>query len=360
MNAKRKIPFFPIGFLFKTAYENGGVDLKYIPLFCIYILKYLLLEPFRLAEILIFEKRIKNYQLAHSPLFVLGHWRSGTSHVQNLLRQDPNTTSMSIYSGLFADNYFMTEPWLKKILNLICKIFKVPYSIQRTNMDLDIPAELDAALCSMCSEHSYTWGHLFPRKFESWFNKLILSEDESRLRGWIEDQHFLIRKLAYRSNNKQVIVKSPGDTARIKSLIKKYPGAKFVYVYRDPFFVYHSTSYLWGVIQQQNSLQKITAKETHLLIISSYEKLLKNYLMQRPLIPPSQLIEVNFKAIQQNPLSEMKEIYSKLNLRNVPEKEILTFTSAVRSYRTPDYVTSPELEQELKSKWAFAFEQWGY
>jgi hypothetical protein len=354
----RKIPFYPIAFFIKMAFQNGGVSVKRFHVYLIYIIRYLILEPFRLAQVLIFQKRIERHEITKPPIFILGHWRSGTSHLQNLLFQDPNHTTSTIFSGLFADNYFVTEFWLKGILNFICRIFKVKYAIQRMPMNLNIPVELDSSLCAMLSEHSYSWGHLFPKKFEKWFNKLVLNQDEKIAREWIKDYDFMIRKLSYRSKGKRVVVKCPGDTARMTLLIKKYPDAKFIYIHRNPISVYNSNQYLWKIIQQQNSVQIISDTEIKKLIINTYKQLLSAYLKQRELIPTSQLVEVHFKNIQQNTLKEIIYIYSNLGLKPVPEQELTALVNANKSYKAKTYSTSIDLEKELRSEWDFAFREW--
>ncbi len=357
---KRRIPFFPLAFLVKMAIQNGGVSLGRIHVFILYLFRYSILEPFRLLEVFIYDRKISRHELAQPPVFILGHWRSGTSHLQNLLYQDPGNTSTTIYTGLFSDNYYLTRPWLKKVLNALCKLFKAQYSIQRTDMDLDIPAELDTGLCSACSAYSYTWGHLFPKYFEKWMKERVLLEDEAAAAGWITEYDFHIRKLSYWSKNKRLIVKSPGDTARLKHLIKKYPGALFIYIHREPFEVFHSNQYLWSVIQKQNSLQKITQERINSLIISTYELLLRNYLHQRDLLPASQRIEVRFSDLRDEPMREVRKIYLALGLGKLPEAEMAAFIGANKNYKASSYTTPPELEKEISVKWDFAFKEWSY
>jgi len=143
------------------AAQNSGVSLRRLHIFLVYLFRYLLLEPFRLAEVFLYDGKIRRHELHHSPIFILGHWRSGTSHLQNLLRQDPNTTSATLYTSILADNFYITESWLKPVLNFCAKIFGAKYAMKRTPMDLVIPAELDSGLCAQCSSASYTWGHPF-------------------------------------------------------------------------------------------------------------------------------------------------------------------------------------------------------
>ena len=359
MNSKlHKIPFYPIAILLKTALQNGGVSPKKLHVFLLYVFRYLLLEPFRLAEIHIYQKKIAAHEIKQSPVFILGHWRSGTSYLQNILRLDPGISTSTIFRSIFSDNYYLTELWLKRALNFICSTFKIRYFIQRTTMNLDHPAEMDLALCAMCSKHSYSWGHLFPKSFAKRVKNQILFQDDRPANAWIEEYDHMIRKLSYRSKGRRVLVKSPGDTARITHLIRKYPDAKFIFMYRDPVSVYHSSEYLWESIQQQLSVQEMQNTEIQDLILRTYELLLSSYLQQRNEIPQEQLIEVHHKNLQQDPLGEIRKIYSKLELGTPPEKELAHFLIANKPYKHAKYSTSDELKAKLAAQWSFAFEAW--
>lgn len=347
----RKIPFFPVFSLFKMAFQNGGISFGKTPLFIGYVIRYLLLEPFRIAELLIYNRRLKNHVLTADPIFILGHWRSGTSHLQNLIVQDPRNTTTSIYQFLFFDNYFLSEKWLKKPLNSFCRIFKIPYSFQKTLMNLDLPGELESAMCSMCSSSSYTWGHIFPSQFEKWSNQFIALNDTRNAESWIEDYDYLIRKLSYGSKGKQVIVKSPGDTARVEVLLKKYPSAKFIYIHRDPIDVFHSSKYLWNVIQQQNSFQRISDDEIDHIVIKTYKLVIDTYLKSRSSIPEGQLVEISFTQIQQAPLETMKTIYKLLSLGDFPENKLQPFIKKNESFKISHYKISPELLSKLNQEW---------
>ena len=57
--------------------------------------------PLRLVERLRFGRALRRISIDHPPVFIIGHWRSGTTHLHNLMSQDPSfgSLSMSINSG---------------------------------------------------------------------------------------------------------------------------------------------------------------------------------------------------------------------------------------------------------------------
>jgi hypothetical protein len=350
----RLIPLYPMFVFFKITALNGGISLKKTPLFIGYLLRYLMSEPLRYLELLMYTSKIRKHVLTVDPIFVLGHWRSGTSHLQSLIRLDPNTTSISIYSSIFGDHFMITESWLKPILAFMCRIFKIQYAIQRIPMNLDAPGELDTALCSAYSEHSYTWGHIFPKTLKKWLSTHILFTEGSFEKDWMEEYDFFIRKLSYASKGKRVVVKSPGDTGRVKALLKKYPNAMFVYIHRDPLGVFVSNQYLWEVIQGQYSLQTLTAKAIEEHILLSYQTLLKAYLAQKDGVPRDQLIEIDFKDLQRDPVGEIRKIYTQMNRAFTFEESVTAYISKNPPQKVNLPVLDPSLKERVLSAWAFS------
>ncbi len=50
-----------------------------------------------LAERAVFGRRVARVRLDHPPLFILGHWRSGTTLLHNLLARDPQFVAPTTY-----------------------------------------------------------------------------------------------------------------------------------------------------------------------------------------------------------------------------------------------------------------------
>ena len=308
IRALRYIPFYPLIILTAQLIFNKGCSFSKLPLIIIVYLRYLILEPFRLGEIIIYERKIRKFPL-DKIIFVIGHWRSGTTHLQHLLSLDENHTTSSVYQFLFADNFILTEKWLKPPLNFLCRIFKIPYSFQRMPLDLNLPGELESAMCGFCSMHSYAWGHIFPKNCMYWMNKYLFDPKKNDLENWLDDYEFLIKKFSYASGEKIMIVKSPGDTARILALSQRFPNSKFIHISRNKKEVITSTSYFWEVIQKEISFQKINQEEINQIIDSTYEDLIKKFNDQKHKAH-NRVIEIEFEKLIKNPIEEISKIYS--------------------------------------------------
>lgn len=351
----RKIPFYPVGKLLMICIQNGGVKLNKIHVFFLFLFRYVIFEPFRLAEIMLFERKILNHQIHHDPVFILGHWRSGTTYLQELLTCNTNHTTTSVYRFLFIDHFLITEKWLISPLNFVCRTFRIPYSFQRVQMDLNMPGEMESAMCSVLSKYSYTWGHIFPNRYWYWFEKMIDLRKTSDIQGWLDDYDFLIRKISFSSGGKRVVVKSPGDTGRAKHLMKKYPNAKFIYISRDPISVYHSTMYFWKIIQKEISFQHVDNSKLHEYCINTYVHLLNNYSSFKEEVPSNQLFEVNFQDIISDPILVLKNLYDHLNLGEFPIEQIKSKLSKNRPNQKGSFTITKGLADEIHEKWERPF-----
>lgn len=48
-----------------------------------------------------FEEKLGAYEFDHDPVFILGHWRSGTTFVHNIFAQDDNFCYTTTYQTVF-------------------------------------------------------------------------------------------------------------------------------------------------------------------------------------------------------------------------------------------------------------------
>src|SRR5690606_27408366 len=71
----------------------------------------LVAEPFRWFERLLYDRRLKRTALPESPVFIFGHWRSGTTLLHNAMCQDPQFAFVNTYQSMFPNQFFGSR-WL--------------------------------------------------------------------------------------------------------------------------------------------------------------------------------------------------------------------------------------------------------
>ncbi|MCK5183000.1 MAG: sulfotransferase, partial [Candidatus Heimdallarchaeota archaeon] len=80
----------------KLLFENRfRIDFRFLPrAFFITFITWIMI-PLVLLERIRFSRKIKRTPITNPPIFIIGHWRSGTTYLQTLLIQDKQFTYVS-------------------------------------------------------------------------------------------------------------------------------------------------------------------------------------------------------------------------------------------------------------------------
>ena len=108
----------------------------------------------------IYGRRIRRTKIRYAPIFIIGHWRSGTTLLHELLSLDERHTSPTTYACMEPNHFLLTEKLFTRWLS-----FLTP---NRRPMDdmvagFDRPQEDEFALC-MLGQPSPYWKIAFPNQ----------------------------------------------------------------------------------------------------------------------------------------------------------------------------------------------------
>ena len=265
--------------------------------------------PFHLWESIVFRKRLRKFKFQKPPLFILGHWRSGTTLLHNMLTKDPSAAYITTYQSLFPSN--LASKWLFRTFMKINMPEKRPSD--GVALNIDFPQEDEFAFSNLQSNAYYNFFY-FPKEYQSFYKKAVnhqgLSKSESD--EWYSCYDKLLKKALIDGKGERIIVKNPVNTARIKQLLKLYPDAKFLYIYRNPITVFHSTRRFFQQLYPTLWLHEVDHAFIDVMIFDVYNRLMNDYLEQKSLIPARNLMELRFEEFELNPVKEMEKIYNEL------------------------------------------------
>ncbi|HEX6846015.1 MAG TPA: sulfotransferase [Chitinophagaceae bacterium] len=327
------------------------ISLKKIPLLFVYIILAILSLPFQLIEQLVFAGKIRKQEIDPSPVFILGHWRSGTTFLHQLLSNDKQFGYVNFYSAMFPNSFLWTERKMKPLLNKIAGVFKwkIPF-FNKIEYNFDFPCEEDTALINMGSPHSAYWAYAFPQKAMNVFDHTMYfdSLNSKATKEFIRDYLYLLKKISFRHKNKRLLLKSPPNTARIKLLLQIFPDAKFIYINRSPVEIYYSHHKLWEQCLKNYALQEISQSELDNIITQTMGNVFRQYKEDKDLLSETNLCEVDYETLLKNPLFVINEIYECLgiNKSTTTEMDILVQIAKARKYTPFAY----DYDQE-KIKW---------
>ena len=285
------------------------VSWEYLPRIAYVTFTTLLLLPIHLLEFLIYNKRIEQTKLLNDPIFIIGHCRSGTTYLHNLLCQDKQFAFPSTYQ-CFLPGVFLTGKGFLKSVNQ--KTLPSTRPMDNVKMHPDFPQEEEFALVSL-TPFSYYQSLFFPMKMISHFKSFALMESVSIAR-WKKCYFHFLKKVSLINKGKQLLLKNPVNTVRIQHLLKMFPQAKFIYISRTKEEVLRSTYKLYIDLLSINSFQRMSAEVLRKNIAWIYKETISQYDNQKPLISPSHLVEVHYSDLIERPLFVAKRIYTELNI----------------------------------------------
>lgn len=160
----------------KLLWKNGGIDRNYLLRALSVSLLSFLSIPMLIYENIRFGKKIENIQIKESPIFIIGHPRSGTTYLHNLMSQDKNFGWVSLLQCV-APNHFLVN---EKLLKLILKIF-LPKTREMDNVTLSIydPQEEQFAMSNISFYSAFHLFH-FPKNMVEIFTKYVLLDEISQ------------------------------------------------------------------------------------------------------------------------------------------------------------------------------------
>ena len=317
--------------------------------------------PFRWFQIIRFRREIKAVNLDKSPpVFVIGHWRSGTTHLHYLMAKDPRFSCLEAFQAFFFRVALVSKRTMKPLLNRL-----MPKTRPQDNVSINAaaPTEEEHPLTNLThrsSMHSF----FFPRN-QSYFTKYhLFKTSEKSILKWKKSYKAMLKEISfYNGQDKTLLLKNPHNTGRIKILLELFPDAKFVFIHRNPYEVYQSTKHLYKCTIRSQFLQEINDSEITECVLDCYELVMKQYLDLKDSIPESQLVEIAYSDLSKDPISCLKNIYDTLKISGFDEVQPIfdSYLEKQKNYQKNKFKALPDgIRSEVKKRWGFAFEAWKY
>ncbi len=294
------------------------------------------------------------------PIFILGHWRNGTTLLHELMAADPQFAYPNLFEISRPHTFLFREPFIEQ---QAAQPASTPRPMDNMLVNFRSPGEDESAL-SVLSLRSPMLAWMFPR-YEEHFDRYLIFEDASAedLARWKNAIVLFMKKLTFRYN-RPLLMKSPTHTARINILLDLFPDARFIHLHRDPFTVYQSTLKLYDTAVKGSHLQdRADGSSEGPGIIRRYQKMYAAFFEQRKRIPADQYVEIAFEDLDKDKIGAMREIYARLGLPGY-ENALPGFEAYLKrteNYQKNQHKPLPEpLRSELAGAWAACFEEWGY
>lgn len=308
----------------------------------------------------VYYRKLAGQPLEMDPVFIIGHWRSGTTFVHNVFSCDKHFGYNTTYQTVFPNLMLWGQPFFKKNM-----AFLMPDKRPTDNMELkvDLPQEEEFALANMMPFTYYNFW-FFPKHMLEYCDRFLLFDNISEQDRQVFKDTFtkLIKISLWNTGGTQFLSKNPPHTGRVKTLVEMFPNAKFIYLKRNPYTVFESTRSFFTNTIQPLRLQNISNEQIESNLIEVYRRLYYKFEEQKHFIPEGNLVEVKFEDFEQNAFDMTEDIYSKLNLPGFGESKanIEKYLGKKKGYKKNQYKYDDRTVKIVEENWGMALKDWGY
>ncbi len=293
------------------------------------------------------------------PVFILGHWRSGTTFLHNLISQDKQFNYPRIYQVIHPYSFlFIYKKFLKKLEELENRTRPMD-NVKSSPL---ASGEEEFAIAALTLK-SPVVGWVFPKRFDYYERYLDFKNiDNSEIDEWKRTYIEFLKKICI-NDKRRLILKSPANTARIKILLEMFPNAKFINIHRNPFDVYNSTKKLHATAIAKSNLQTKYKYDVHKRVIKTYKNVYSSYFREVNLIPKDNFIDIAFENVEKGPIKEIEKIYNSLNLSGFEKMkpDLEKYLISVKDYKKNKHpVIDENLRVKIYNEWEKYFRYWGY
>lgn len=364
MNDKFSLINFPLFEFTRRVFLGGGLSLKGVFLLPVYYFQIILALPFAFLQSLTFTKRIRDTDISIDPIFILGHYRSGTTYLQKLIVSDNRFGFLTNYDVLFPNTNLLIGKRMQNVFQFLINTFKIknPF-FHNSIVQLSEPGEEDDYLMNKASTYSAYWGLVFPKQWRVWLNGSQQFKAQRYRDGWKNEYLTTLKYATFKNRGKQLVLKSPPNTERARVLLQMFPNAKFVYIYRNPFHVYYSMRNMWArAILKYYSVQEISEGDLDELVFGHFEYLIERYEKDKNLIPEGNLIELSYEELKEDAFKAIRNVYSILDLPDfeLTAHNLLTQLENEKGYRNFQYQFRDTTFRMIEKRWGKYIDQWNY
>lgn len=264
------------------------------------------------------------------PIVILGHWRTGTTLLHQLLHQDPRFAAPTLLQTVYPEAFGQAR--LRAAPRMSVKLPKTR-PMDEVRLALDEPQEDEGALWRLCGL-SPLERLVFPRD-EGYFllgDEDFLPRTELRPR-WEQALTGFVRRVSSHTG-RRVVLKNPFHSVRVPVLERLFPDARYLRIHRDPREVIPSTVHMWDIVGQQNRL--LTAGRTPTLdeVITVFAAMQTRMERDLAAVPAARQALLRFTDLEARPTESVGQALDALGLGFPVESEqaVRTFAEGLRGY----------------------------
>ncbi len=292
------------------------------------------------------------------PIFIIGHWRSGSTMLHQLMNLDPALCTSTLFQVAVPDSFLVSYSWYRPIFKCFVSHGR---PMDDVKIGMDEPQEDEYAIYRI-SDYSPLEGIVFP-KSSAYFlsNGGHLLPSWASLAKWKTDVKAFYKKLFFQ-NRKRIISKNPFHSFRIPDLCEMFPNARFIHIVRSPYSVVPSTIRMWSIVQKQNALNGNIQPPQSAEVVGVLKNLLETVEKERMNLPPGTMVRVRFEDLEIAPVETMRTMYSDLGIEFTHDLERLIdrFMKQNSAFKKNVFTLTDKDKALINRELEFSMRSYGY
>jgi len=300
---------------------------------------------FKHREIIKYKKVLESHPVPDDPVIIIGHWRTGSTFLHQLLSLDENLITPSVFQVSVPDSFLVSRKYYQPVMT---SMMDQTRPMDNVKLGFDEPQEDEYALIKLTADSPLEYV-IFPKSKEYFLNQYENFKPDNKV-IWENAIKQFCKKLTF-ENGKRVVLKNPFHSLRMELLLEIFPNAKFIHTHRHPFKVVPSTINMWNIVARQNRLKGKWTEPKIEDVATVLDKMLDKIRKNLRQLPKEKYCEVSFESFEKDPVSSLKTIYSEIGMdfTNDFEEKVRIYVSQLKSYQKNEYSIGED-EKEIIQK----------
>ena len=305
----------------------------------------------------IFGDRIKSFEVPDDPVIIIGHWRTGSTFLHQLLALDEHWIAPSVFQAAFPDSFLVSAKYFRPVMSKLVK--KRP--MDNVKMGFDDPQEDEFALAKL-TQDSPLLDFIFPNKEYYFLNERndFLPSKENK-ENWKKQVAAFCAKVR-QDTGKTILLKNPAHSLRIPLLNEIFPNAKYIYIHRHPYKVVASSLHLWKVMAKDNQLKGQPYFPKLEEVTRGLEKFYEVIDNELDALPMHSHCTVFYEDLESDPVREIRKIYKTFGIEfnDDFENRLHARLEQERDFRKNSYTFDEQQKSEVYRIMKTQFDQYQY
>lgn len=304
-----------------------------------------------------FGKKLQLEPIPEAPVFIIGHWRTGSTFLHQLMALDPLLKAPTLFEVAIPDGFLSSHRYYKPVMAGLLTKYR---PMDKVRIGMDEPQEDEYAIYRI-TDASPLEQLVFPRSANYFLmeDERWVPEGEARIK-WMETVRTFYGKITFKTG-RTLISKNPFNSMRIPELTEMFPGARFIHIVRHPYEVIPSSVNMWSILHRQNRLNDRGKAPETADVAGMMEKMLSVIRAEMHRVSAARA-EIRYEDFTQDPIGSLKTVYKSLQLDFTPEFETKArdFLHKNQDFEKNSFTLTPEEKKIISAKLSNHMEFYGY